>query len=193
MRYSETDRAIRDATRSLLSEMGYARLTVEGVAARSGVAKTTIYRRFPSKAELVFSVMVHPADLGAAPDTGSFQEDLAKVMGLIVEDISAATVGEALLGILVDMAREPALADAVRERFVGSERSWISEIVGRAAGRGEVAPDTDADLLLDLMIGSILSRVFVTGGAVDRRLEERVIDVIVEGLAAHRSTVRRHA
>ena len=184
MRYTETDRAIREATEALLAEVGYARLTVEGVSARAGVAKTTIYRRFPSKAELVFGAMVHPAELGPTPDTGGFREDLAKLMGLIVEDISAATVGEALLGILVDMAREPALADAVRERFVGSERRWVSEIVGRAVGRGEVAPDTDSDLLLDLMIGSILSRVFLTGGPVDRRLEERLIDVIVEGLGA---------
>ena len=116
------DRTIREATSALLSEVGYARLTVEGVAARSGVAKTTIYRRWPSKAELVFGTTVHPAELRSAPDTGGFYGDLKEVMGHIVVDLSTETAGEALLGILVDMAREPALEGAVRERFVGSER-----------------------------------------------------------------------
>ncbi len=111
---------------------------------------------------------------------------LRGVIRLIVEDLLAAKVGEALLGILVDMAREPALADSVRESFVGSERRWIAEIVDRAAERGEVPAGADPDLVLDLMIGSILSRVFVTGGSVDRRLQERVVGVIVGGLAASR-------
>lgn len=178
------DRAIREATSALLSEVGYARLTVEGVAARSGVAKTTIYRRWPSKAELVFGTTVHPDELGPAPDTGSFYGDLTEVMGHIVVDLSTGTAGEALLGILVDMAREPALEGTVRERFVGSERRWMEQILGRAVERGEIsAGRTDPDLVLDLLLGPIFSRLFVTGGGVDRQLGRRVVDVVAAGLA----------
>ncbi len=82
LKRAEVDRAIREATSALLSEVGYARLTVEGVAARSGVAKTTIYRRWPSKAELVFGAIVHPAELGPPSDTGSFREDLSWTLAI---------------------------------------------------------------------------------------------------------------
>ncbi len=185
-RNADADRAIREATAALLAEGGYAHLTVEGVASRARVAKTTIYRRWPSKAELVFGIMVHPDELGPAPDTGRVRTDLAIVMGFIATDITAATVGQALLGILLDVARDPALAGAVRERFVGAERRWITAIVDRAVARGEVAADTDPDLVLDLLLGSVLARVFATGGPLDGRLTAGVVDAIVDGCAMHR-------
>jgi len=189
-RNAVADRAIRDATAALLAEVGYAQLTVEGVAARAGVAKTTIYRRWPSKAELVFGIMVHPDELGPAPDTGGVRTDLATVMGFIATDITAATVGQALLGILLDVARDPALAGVVQERFVGAERRWIAAIVDRAVGRGEVAADTDPDLVLDLLLGSVLARVFATGGPLDGRLTEGAVDAIVDGCATQRCPSR---
>ncbi len=182
----DVDRAIRAATVALLTEGGYASLTVEGVAARAGVAKTTIYRRWPSKAEVVFATVVHPDDLGPAPDTGHVRTDLAAVLGFIARDIVTATVGQALLGILLDVARDPTLAGAVRERFVGAEKRWIAEIIGRAIARGEVAPETDPSLVLDLLLGAVLARVFATGGPVDKRLTEGVIAAIVDGWATPR-------
>jgi len=185
-RNTDADRAIREATAALLAEGGYAQLTVEGVAIRARVAKTTIYRRWPSKAALVFGIMVHPDELGPAPDTGRVRTDLATVLGFIATDITTATVGQALLGILLDMARDPALAGTVRERFVGAERRWIAAIVDRAVARGEVAADTDPDLVLDLLLGSVLSRVCATGGPVDGRLTAGVVDAIVDGCATHR-------
>ncbi len=184
------DRVIREATAALLAEGGYAQLTVEGVAARAGVAKTTIYRRWPSKAELVFGTMVHPDELGPAPHTGRFRTDLATVLEFIARDIAAATVGQALLGILLDVARDPALAGAVRERFIGAERRWIAAIVDRAVARGEVAPETDPALVLDLLLGPVLARVFATGGPVDGRLTEGMISAIVDGCALPRCPSR---
>lgn len=186
----DVDRMIREATAALLAKGGYAQLTVERVAARAGVAKTTIYRRWPSKAELVFGTMVHPDELGPAPDTGRFRTDLATVLEFIARDIAAATVGQALLGILLDVARDPALARAVRERFVGAERRWIAAIVERAVARGEVAPETDPALVLDLLLGPILARVFATGGPVDERLTEGMIAAIVDGCATPRCPPR---
>src|SRR5215475_3487601 len=95
-RLPSADQVIVEATRVLLLENGYAGVSIEGVAARAGVAKTTIYRRWPSKAELVFEVAIHRSRLGPAPDTGTLVGDLAAVAVIIVRSLSRPVAAAAM-------------------------------------------------------------------------------------------------
>jgi AcrR family transcriptional regulator len=178
----EADRAIRDAARALLRELGYAGLTIEGVAARAGVAKTTVYRRWPSKAELVFEVGVHPSDLGPAPDTGSLAGDLAAVAAIIVRSLDRPVAAEALAGLVGDVRRDRALMATLVDRFIGSERAWMAAILERAARRRELAAAVDPALALDLLLGPLLTRAFFTGGSLDASLGRRVADAVHRSL-----------
>lgn len=177
------DTAIVEATRELLLEQGYGGVSVEGVAARARVAKTTVYRRWSSKAELVFEAAIHHSQLGPPPDTGSLRGDLAEVAAIIVRSLSRRVAAAALPGLMADLHRDQALRDRVVDRFIGAERAWIAAIVDRARGRGEVARSADPDLVLDLLVGPVFSRVFLTGRSASREFGERLAAVVGCGLA----------
>jgi AcrR family transcriptional regulator len=178
----QADEAIREAALALLRELGYAGLTIEGVAARAGVAKTTVYRRWPSKAELAFEVGLHPSDLGLAPDTGSLAGDLAEVAARIVRSLGRPVAAEALAGLLGDVRRDRTLMATLVDRFIGSERAWMAAILERAARRRELAGPTDPALVLDLLLGPLLARAFFTGGSVDAGLGRLVADAVHRSL-----------
>lgn len=177
------DTAIVEATRQLLLEQGYGRVSVEGVSVRAGVAKTTVYRRWPSKAELVFEAAIHHSQLGPPPDTGSLTGDLAAVAVIIVRSLSRPVAAAALPGLMADLRSDQALRDRVVDRFIGGERAWIATIVDRAAGRGEVAGSVDPDLVLDLLVGPVFSRTFLTSRSASREFGERLAAVVGRGLA----------
>lgn len=182
-RLPSADQAIVEATRALLLERGYAGVSIEGVAARAGVAKTTVYRRWPSKAELVSEVAIHHSRLGAAPDTGSLVGDLAAVAVIIVRSLSRPVAAAALRGLIADLSQDRALRDRVVARFIGAEQAWIASIVRRAAGRGEVSDNVHPDLVLDLLLGPVVSRTFLTGRSAGRDFGERLAIIVGRGLA----------
>lgn len=182
-RLPSADQAIVEATRALLLERGYAGASIEGVAARAGVAKTTVYRRWPSKAELVFEVAIHHPRLGPAPDTGSLVGDLAAVAVIIVRSLSRPVAAAALRGLIADLSQDRALRDRVVARFIGAEQAWIASIVRRAAGRGEVSDNVHPDLVLDLLLGPVVSRTFLTGRSAGRDFGERLAIIVGRGLA----------
>lgn len=176
------DTAIVEATQQLLLEQGYGGVSVEGVAARAGVAKTTVYRRWVSKAELVFEAAIHHSRLGRPPDTGSLTGDLAAVAAIIVRSLSRPVAAAALPGLMADLRSDQALRDRVVDRFIGAERAWIATIVDRACSRGEVARSPDPDLVLDLLVGPVFSRTFLTGRSASREFGERLAAVVGRGL-----------
>src|ERR1700712_137209 len=153
-RSPQADQAIFVATRRLLDETGYHGLTVEGVAAEAGVAKTTIYRRYPTKALLVLDAMTQaaldtPVEL---PDTGTFRDDMVAVALLIRGELapsSPSSVGAALLG---DASRDPAVAERLRA-FADLRFENGRPIYERAIARGELAPDADWRILVEMIVG----------------------------------------
>src|SRR5215467_2470569 len=181
-RLTSADHAIVDATRALLLERGYAGVSIEGVAARAGVAKTTVYRRWPSKAELVFEAAIHHSRLGPAPDTGGLRGDLAAVAMLVVRSLSRPVAAAAVPGLIADMRADAKLRARVMARFLGAEREWILAILARAAGRGEIPGEVDPDLVLDLLIGPVFSRLFLTGRAASPQFGELLAAVVSAGL-----------
>ncbi len=182
-RSSAADQAILDATVALFAELGYEGLTIEAVADRAGVAKSTIYRRYTDKAELLLAAVEcsTPGD-GAAPDTGSLADDLYLVARNLRRVLTSTDAGRTLPATLAAMARHPALAHA-HQAFLSRRRKAALAAVERGIERGEIAPGTDPDLLVDSVAGPIFYRIFVRHSAIDDRTLRTLVDAAI---AAHR-------
>ncbi|WP_019630971.1 TetR/AcrR family transcriptional regulator [Actinomadura atramentaria] len=178
--------AIFDAVLALLAEQGYAGLTIEGAAARSGVNKTTIYRWWPSKAALVGAALDQgmPLEL-AVPDTGSLRGDLAALTGSFAELLTTPPTADIAVAILGAAVEHPELAVHVRAYFAGRlvrERP----IFDRAVARGELPPDTDPLILTDLLIGAIWMRVILRGLRPTPDLAARLTETVLTGALPQR-------
>jgi AcrR family transcriptional regulator len=183
-RDARADRAILDATLELIAEVGVREFRTDDVAARARVGKGAIYRRYRSKDELVaaaVAALVHEEI--AVPDTGSTRADLVALMLDAVELYSGALPGRLIPSLVGAMAQSPELARAVREGFLAGRRAALSEVLLRGAERGDLRPDLDVELALDVLGGPLFYRLLVTGGPIDEQLAEGVADLIVRGFA----------
>ena len=132
------DAAIFEATLDELSERGYATLTMERVAERARASKASLYRRWPSRIELVIDAVRHAfPDPASTPDTGSLRGDLLAALRLAAAQL-AGPAGEALRGVLSDVLRDPARTAEFRSRTHGASITVMREILDRAAKRGEI-------------------------------------------------------
>lgn len=156
--------------------MGYFRLTVEGVAARAGVGKTTVYRWWPSKRALVLEAV--GAGLTAPPQpSGDIRADIRAVMTAMLEDLRGP-LAVTLLALGGDLLRD-APADAGAVDLFQADRGAVEDMLVDAAGRGDLPPDVDAGLLLDIYAGTLLYRLLCrrsTDGVVDK-----LLDLLFEG------------
>ncbi len=182
----EVDTAILEAASELFTELGYDALCVEGVAARAGVSKATIYRRYPSKAALVIAAAeaLGRSAKGPVPDTGSLRGDL-RGLGLgyrrLLEESEA---GHAIPALIVARHRDPELAEAHRS-FIAERRAEAAVVVERGVARGEIRADTDADvaLVVDLVAGPLFYTVLITGDTPDGDYVDRLVDVVLRAFA----------
>lgn len=161
-RDSRVDEAIARAVRELLAEVGYAGLTMDAVAARAGVGKAAIYRRYATKQEMVFAAAIHGKTLEVPPDSGSLLGDLTALARVIVGHLSNPAASAALLSLLGEIAADPALAERFARTFVEPERAGNAELLERAVRRGELARMPDVDLFHAVFGGAILSWLFIS-------------------------------
>jgi AcrR family transcriptional regulator len=141
----------------MLEELGYQALTIEGVAARSGVAKTSIYRRWPSKAEMVFELMLHSSDeLPPLEDRGSLANDLDALAGRIVALVAGPLGRRIFPGLIGDAAGDPALMERFRTTIVLDGGKQIAQVLERSVRRGELADTEAAADLQAVLIGAAL-------------------------------------
>lgn len=176
--------AIFDAALSLLIERGYDALTMEGVAARSGVNKTTLYRWWPSKdALLAAALLEHDALELSVPDTGSLRGDLRALAGRITELLTDPTTAPIARTLLAAGGERPELA-TVSRAFFGDRLTREQSMLARASHRGEVVADIDLRTVMDLIAGSIWFRIFVRGETpTDVDLDE-IIRAVSSGVGA---------
>jgi AcrR family transcriptional regulator len=185
-RAERSKRAILDATRELLGEEGDVRsLTVEAVAARSGVAKTTIYRRWRDKWELALdAVMIDMLPGFADPvDVGDTRKELITFVNSVIKLFSARPYGPAMQGLASEIATEPELARVYREHVVDPRRAQLAPVIERGIARGDLRPDSDVRLIHELLVGPIFYRLFFSGGPIDRKLSTRLVDAILQAFA----------
>jgi AcrR family transcriptional regulator len=193
---SRTERSkqvILDATRELLAEEGGVRaLTVEAVAARSGVAKTTIYRHWRDKHELALdAVMIDVISRFDEPaDVGDTRKELLTFINSVVKVLASPLYGPAMQGLTSEIATDPELARVYRERVVEPRIRQVSRVIERGIERGELRADTDGRLVHELLVGPIFYRLLFSGGRVDRRHATRVVDAVLDAFGAQTSRKR---
>ncbi|MBV9446924.1 MAG: TetR/AcrR family transcriptional regulator [Streptosporangiaceae bacterium] len=183
-RSSEADRAILAAASSLLAERGLAAMSIEEVAARAGVGKATIYRRWPSKGLLALDAFA--ASFRAEqplPDTGSLRDDLRAALRTWVRAVTMTPVGRLLSPLIGAAQHDPELHAAWRERVLEPLRAQHRVMLARAAERGEIQASTDFEVVLDLFFGAAQHRLLLGHLPMTERFIESVVDVIVDGIS----------
>ena len=193
-----TERSKHDvlaATRELLSRNGDVRsLTVEAVAARSGVAKTTIYRRWRDKWELALdAVMIDMLPGFTDPrDVGDTRKELVTFLDSVVKQLATPPMGPAMQALVTQIATEPELAREYRERVVEPRREQLRPVIERGIARGDLRPDTDVRVVHELLVGPVFYRLLFSGGPLDRKLTNRLADAVLDGFSpARRARVSR--
>jgi AcrR family transcriptional regulator len=181
-RSAEADEAILDATLELFAELGYEGLSVEAVAARARVSKATIYRRFPSKSELVIATCTAVSDKVREPaDTGNLRGDLEVIVGNICRMLTTTVNGRMLPQMVAEAARNPDLKAAQRA-FVARRRTLCLEVLERAVERGEIERALDVAAVADLLVGPLFYRHLVSGDPLDRAFRRTHVDNVLRAL-----------
>jgi AcrR family transcriptional regulator len=183
-RDERADRAILEAARRLIAEVGVDGFRTADLAARAGVGKGAIYRRYRSKDELITAAIGSlVSEEIALPDTGTTRGDLLILMREAVDVYSGAGAGRLMPNLVGAMAKKPELARAVREGFLAGRRAALGEVLARGVERGDLRPDLDIELALDVLGGPLFYRLLITGGPIDERLAEGVADLVLRGFA----------
>ncbi|WP_407689639.1 TetR/AcrR family transcriptional regulator [Mycobacterium sp. HUMS_1102779] len=175
------DPAILDAALALLAENGYNDTTMNDIAARAGVGKAAIYRRWASKAALITDALVYwRPDLidDDAPDTGSLAGDFDAVVERVARADDAMISSDLVLRVAMEAVRDQQLASALDDLMLLKGRRTVTAVLQQAAARGEVAPDRDWSLIADTLTGMGLMRV-ISGQSVDAQFVRQVIDTLV--------------
>ncbi|MEH1802310.1 MAG: TetR/AcrR family transcriptional regulator [Nostoc sp.] len=149
------DQAILQATLDLLAEVGYENMSIEAIASRAGVGKTTIYRRYTSKEELVADAIESLRDDLAIPDTDSFWGDMDILINNAAKKIDSPLGRQTLALIISTASSNPQFAEVYWTKYTKLRREAFSKILERAKSRGEIHKNADVDLIIDLVSGSL--------------------------------------
>jgi AcrR family transcriptional regulator len=175
------DAAILNAALDVLTENGYDDTNMNDIAARAGVGKAAIYRRWASKAALITDTLVYwRPDLltNDAPDTGSLAGDLDALVERVGRNENDLITNELVLRVAVEAIRDPELASAVDDLMLFRGKRALSTILAHAAARGEISGDRDWSLVADVVLAMGLLQV-VRGQTVNAGFVQQVIDILV--------------
>ncbi|MCX2929369.1 TetR-like C-terminal domain-containing protein [Mycobacterium sp. CVI_P3] len=158
--WSPREAELLAATLELLQEHGYERLTVDAVAATAKASKATVYRRWPSKGELVLAAFIEGIRCVAVPpETGTLRDDLLHLGKVIAEQVGQHSA--TIRAVLMEVSRDPALRDAMQHQFLDQRKALMETILRQAVDRGEIEAAAISDDLWDLMPGYLIFRSIV--------------------------------
>jgi AcrR family transcriptional regulator len=187
----EADAAILAATREALVELGWSKLTLGDVATRAGVAKTTLYRRWAGKNEMVVDAVAELFDELELPDRGSLAADIEGVVLQFAAILARPEAKSGLMAVVTESTRDEALRARIRDSIVGRQRRLVLEGRTRAQCRGELPPEPDpaesartADLIFDMVAGAVVHRTLVSGKPADEEWVRSFTRVLLLGLSA---------
>ncbi len=174
--------AVLTAAFEELAETGYAGLSMEAVARRSGVHKTTVYRRWPTREALVIDALDARSDRYAlpSPDTGSLRSDLLRFGRVVVENLRHPIAGAMVKALVAAVDDSPEIRKTSRI-FWRERLGMAGDIISRAVARGELPAETDSDFLIEGLIAPLYLRLLVTGQPLTAELVERVVDLLLVG------------
>lgn len=174
---------VLEATLRELSDVGYRALSIEIVADRAGVNKTTIYRHWPTKAELVRDALASMVDgIFANPDEGSLRADLV-AFAKRIRDVASSPHGRGLFRVMAAESENTELG-AVMTQIKQTSLCIPEEIIGRAVKRGELPKGSDAELLVSCVVAPVLNWIQMDNLVVDDRRIEQVVTLVLEGAAS---------
>ena len=182
-RDERADRAILAAALELIAEQGVRDLRMDDVAEQAGVGKATIYRRYRSKDELVTAAIAGLVSEITVPDTGSTRADLLALMRRAVEVYSGSVEAGVMPSLVDAMSRDADLAHMDRDDFLARRRAALRTVLERGTDRGDLRADLDHELALDVLGGPLFYRLLITGGPIDQRLADGVVELILRGFA----------
>lgn len=183
-RSERSHRAIVTATQELLVEQGYGALTIEGVAARAGVGKQTIYRWWPSRAALVLEAYLAGSDEIALPrGRRSVHADVRALLDWLVAVLAQPIGGRVLAGLVSDLKDDAELAERFQRNVVPARRQAMLAALERGRARGEIRADADVELAVDALHGAVFYRLLLSGEPLDARLTANVVEQVIRGLA----------
>ncbi|MFC9844815.1 TetR/AcrR family transcriptional regulator [Streptomyces sp. NPDC060223] len=189
-RSAAADAAILAATRAVLVELGWSKLTLGDVATRAGVAKTTLYRRWAGKNELVVDAVAELFDELELPDRGSLAADIEGVVLQFAAILSRPEAKTALMAVVAESTRDEPLRERIRASIVDRQKCLVLEGRARAQLRGELPPEPDpesaartVDLIFDMVAGAVVHRTLVSAEPADEEWVRGFTRVLLLGLA----------
>ena len=170
--------AVLDATADLVADVGVERTTIDEIASRSGVAKTTIYRHFNSKQALVVEAVHACTHIPVVTDTGSLRDDLISCFSGTTKASYDGRLGDMMLSLMDAAQRDPELGRLVRAQ-TDQRRRFATEVIERAVTRGDLPADVDVDLLVTLVAGPLVYTKLVRRQRVTDELVAAVVDSVL--------------
>ncbi|MFI1565538.1 TetR/AcrR family transcriptional regulator [Streptomyces sp. NPDC020490] len=189
-RSAAADAAILAATRQALVELGWSKLTLQDVATRAGVAKTTLYRRWAGKNELVVDAVAELFDELELPDRGTLAADIEGVVLQFAGILARPEARSGLMAVVAESTRDAALRERIRQSIVERQKCLVVEGRARAQERGELPASADpaeaartADLIFDVVAGAVVHRTLVSAEPADEQWARGLTKVLLLGLA----------
>ncbi|MGW0160183.1 TetR/AcrR family transcriptional regulator [Mycobacterium sp. NPDC003323] len=162
-RDARIDAAVLDAATALLSEVGYADLTVAAIADRAGTSRPAVYRRWPSKAHVVHEAVFREADTTAITATGDLDHDVRSIVARTAALLTSPLARVAVPGLIGEAASDPSLSQRLLDRFTGRGWGGLDAYLAESAARGGLKAGLDAGVLLEFVIGAALAAILVRG------------------------------
>jgi AcrR family transcriptional regulator len=176
--WSPRETELLSVTLQLLQEHGYDRLTVDAVAAAARASKATVYRRWPSKAELVLAAFTEGIrQVAIPPDTGTLRSDLLQLGEMVTEQ--ARQHASTIRAVLVEVSRNPALNDAMQHQFLEQRKALIHRVLHQAVDRGEIDDAAVSDELWDLLPGYLIFRSIIPSRPPTEHTVEALVDHVI--------------
>lgn len=172
-----------DAVVEIVTEVGFRGLTIDAVAHRAHVGKATIYRRWDGKEQLVLDALTAGRFPHPQPDTGSLRDDLLAYYLPLAE----ADAQKGAIRLMPALAAEAAVDSEIADRlhaYVADRRAPVAGILLRAQERGEVSEHVDTELVVDLLTGAIMYRLYFSGAVVDDDVIRRLLEGVLIAIGA---------
>ncbi|MFI2780291.1 TetR/AcrR family transcriptional regulator [Streptomyces sp. ALB3] len=181
-RKERSRQAILEAARALVTEEAYEKVTVEAIAARAGVGKQTIYRRWPSKSAVIFAALLALSEdtdgqSVTLPDTGDLEADLKLVMRATVEEFADPSFDKLIRALNTEIANDAALAAEYREKLAQPLEEAKKARLRSAQEAGQLAPDADLDLALEVLYAPLFQRWLHRSGPLTTAYADSLVDV----------------
>jgi AcrR family transcriptional regulator len=180
--WSPREAELLAVTLRLLQEHGYDRLTVDEVATAARASKATVYRRWPSKAELVLAAFIEGVrQVAVPPETGTLRGDLLRLGEVCCQE--TRQLASTIRAVMVEVSRNPALNEVLQRQFLKQRKALIQHVLQQAVDRGEITQDVITDELWDLLPGYLIFRSILPDRPPTRRTVQALVDgFIIPGL-----------